>query len=315
MRYTTYFALIAMLVIPGTAMAQNCQPVFVDGDQSVIIDGIGIGPGEQSTESFEVRVRNSAGNIGGSPSGPPGMSGSMSSGPCQATLRISRIGALPDPKFPLYSVRGPGNQLIEILPDPSSSGTADSDVIVPNAPSGTQGRAVPFQVGVRTEWGLTSGTYTEQLQLSLIDQSGSIVDQSTLTATIIVPSAVSMRLVGAVLGDGTAGPAQINLGNLSRSTETRSDPFDALIFSTAPYVVEFSSVNMGNLMHEQGREEIPYELFFDGSLIDLSGVYEIPYTESAPQSGDRRYMSIVVPPVVALAGQYSDRITMTVTTM
>ena len=34
-----------------------------------------------------------------------------------------------------------------------------------------------------------------------------------------------------------------------------------------------------------------------------------------PQSGDRRPMSIVVPPVLALAGRYSDRVTVTVTAM
>lgn len=311
MRYTTLFALIATLAIPGTVMAADCQPVFVDSDKSVIIDGIGIEPGGQSTKDFQIRVQNAAGGAGGSPD----MSSPGGRGPCQATIRVSRIGALPAPNIPPYSLRASGNRRVEILPDPSASGTANSDVIIANAPSGPQGRAVPFQISVPTEWGLKSGIYTEQLQFSLIDESGGIVDRSTLTTTIVIPSVVSMRLVGAVVGDGSTGPAQVDLGNLSSSNETRSDRFGARIFSTAPYTVRFSSVNLGHLMHDQGRDQIPYRLTFDGNRVDLSGTFEIPYTESTPRGGDRRAMSIVVPPAVALAGRYSDRITMTVTAM
>ncbi len=313
MRYSTLIAPICLLAIPAAANASDCQPAFVNGDQSLVINGVEIEPGGRATQDFEVRVKNANGPVAGAPADSPGMS--MDPGPCKATIRIARIGASPDPEAPAYALRAPGNRQIEILPDAASGGTADSDIIIANAPPGPQGRNVPFQIGVSTEWGLRAGTYIDQLELSLIDESGNVADRSTLTITIIIPPAVSLRLVGAVVGGQGSGPAQIDLGNLSSSSETRSERFGALIFSTASYVVRFSSANLGNLKHEQGREKVPYRLFFDGALVDLAGASEFPYPNHTPQSGDRRSMSIVVPPVLALAGRYSDRITVTVTAM
>src|SRR3546814_7179648 len=107
----------------------------------------------------------------------------------------------------------------------SSDVSGDSDVVIANAASGAQGRNVPFQIRVPTEWGLQAGTFTDELQLALIDQGGNIVDTSTFTFTILIPSAVSLRLVGAVVGGGGVGPAQVDLGSLSSSEEPRSDRF------------------------------------------------------------------------------------------
>src|SRR3546814_15818531 len=73
---------------------------------------------------------------------------------------------------------------------PRRGGSADSDVVIANAPSGAQGRNVPFQIRVPTEWGLQAGTFTDELQLALIDQGGNIVDTSKLTVTLLIPSAV-----------------------------------------------------------------------------------------------------------------------------
>lgn len=300
MRYSTLIAPIFLLALPVTATATECQPVFLNSDSSLIIDGVEIEPGGRATQDFQVRVQNAAGPGGG---------------PCSMTIRIARLAVSPDPDFPPYLLRAPGNQQIEILPDPASGGTADSDIIIANAPPGPQGRAVPFQIGVQTEWGLRAGTYIDRLQLLLIDEAGNIVDRSPLTITIRIPPAVSLRLVGAVVGGGGGGPAQVDLGNLSSTTETRSERFGARIFSTAAYVVRFDSANQGNLLHEQGREQVPYRLFFDGVLVDLVGANEFPYLNSTPKGGDRRPMRIVVPPVVALAGRYSDRITITVTAL
>lgn len=305
MRYSILLATISLFALPSMANATECQPAFVNGDQSLIIDGVEIEPGGRATRDFQVRVQDAAGSGGGQPP-------QAGVRPCGATIRVARLLPSPDPEFPAYSLRAPGNQRIEILPDPASGGTADSDVIIANAPPGPQGRAVPFQIGVSTEWGLRAGIYVEQLQLLLLDEDGNVADRSTLTITIIIPSAVSLRLVGAVVGGNGVGPAQLDLGNLSSSRETHSQRFGALILSTAPYTVRFSSANRGNLLHEQGREQVPYRLYFDGALVDLTGASEFPYPNRTPAGGDRRPMRIVVPPVVAIAGRYSDRITVTV---
>lgn len=312
MRYSTTIAAISLLAIPAAAGAADCQPAFVDGDHSVIIDGVEIEPGGRATDDVQIRVRNAAGPGSAEPGGAPGIPVTTDGAACEATIRIARIGASPDPDFPDYTLRAPGNRRIEILPDPASGGTADSDLIIANAPPGPQGRAVPIQIGVSTEWGARAGTYIEQLELSLIDRNGTVVARTPLTITIVIPSAVSLRLVGAVIGDGTSAPAQVDLGNLSSARETRSERFGALIFSTAPYIVRFNSANQGNLLHERGGEQVPYRLFFDGALVDLAGASEFPYLNHTLRGGDRRPMSIVVPPVVTTAGRYSDRITVTV---
>lgn len=298
MRYPILIASLSILAVPALAQAADCRPAFEESDHSLTIDGVKIEPGGQAIRDFQVQLRNA---------------GDAES--CEAIIRIARVGALRDPDFPAYKLSAQGRQQVEVLPDPSSGGTIDSDIRVANAPTGPQSRAIPFQVIVPTQWGLRAGTYVEQLQLALIDQDGNIADLSTLTITIVIPSAASLRLSGAVVGDGRSGPAQVDLGNLSSTRETRSKRFGARIFSTAPYVVRFSSVNRGNLLHEGGREQVPYRLYFDGALVDLAGASEFPYLNSTPKGGDRRPMSIVVPPVVALAGHYSDRITVTVTAL
>lgn len=302
-----------LLVFPASVGAAVCEPAFVNSDQSVVVDGVEIEAGGDATRDFQVGVRNAAGPSGGPPVDPP--SDPNGGETCEASIRIARVGAPLGADSPPYVLRAPGNSQIEILPDSGSGGSTDSDVVVANVPPGPQGWAVPFQIGVATEWGLRAGTYVDQLELSLIDREGEVADRSTLTVTIVIPSAVALRLVGAVVGGQGIGPAQVDLGALSSSTETRSEQFGARIFSTAPYFVRFSSVNEGHLLHELGRERVPYRFYFDGALVDLAGPSELPYLDHAPQGGDNRPMSIVVPPVVALAGRYSDRITVTVSAM
>ena len=315
MRYSTLLAPLALLAVPATAEAADCQPAFVDRDQSLTINGVEIEAGGRAVENFQIRIHNTAAS-GGAPANAaaaaPGATGDL---PCQATIRMARLMPSAQPDFPPYLLRASGSRRVEVLANAAAGGTVDSDIVVAAAPSGQQGRAIPFQIGVPTEWGLRAGTYVERLQLLLVDRNGNIADRSTLTINVVIPPAVSLRLIGAVIGGESRGPAQIDLGNLSNSRETRSPRFGALILSTAPYVVRFSSANRGNLLHEQGRALIPYRLYFDGAPVDLAGSTEIPYLDPTPRGGDRRAMSIVVPPVVALAGRYSDRITVTVSAL
>lgn len=308
MRYWTLFAPVLLAPLPGVAQAADCEPIFDHGDESVVVNGVEIAPGALATQNFQVRVRNAA----ASDDAAPGVANG--SNPCSAIIRISRIGS-PTPDFPAYFLRAPGQQQIEILPASDAGGTTRSDVVLANAPAGPSGRAVPFQIGVETEWGLRAGTYVEQLELSLVDSGGTITDRKKLTITITIPAAVSIRLVGAVIGGGGGGPASIDLGTLSSSAETRSQPFGARILSTSPYVVSLNSINSGKLAQDEGSAEILYRLTFDGALVDLSGANLFPYLSATPKSGDFRPMSLVVTPVSAPAGRYSDRITVTLSAL
>lgn len=315
MRYSTIIASIFLMASSAAAHATECQPVFANGAQTIVINNVAIEPGGRATQNFDVRVKNEAGAPTAPAGGAPGIVGTPGSSPCEATIRVARLGSLPGSDYPPFSLSAPGNRQIEILIDPTSPGTTDSDVRVANAPPGPQGRAVPFQIGVATEWGLSAGTYTELLELLLVDRDGNIVDRTPLTVTVVIPATVSLRLVGAITGGGGNQPAQVDLGNLSSTKETRSEPFGARIFSTSPYVVSISSINLGNLLRQQGSEQIPYTMFFDGVMVDLAGGGEFIQPRGTPQEGDYRPMSVVVPPVVVLAGRYSDRITITVTAL
>ena len=200
MRYATLIASAIVLAAPTAVYAAECEPVFASSDETVTINSVEIEPFGVTTENVRIRVRNAAGSPGNGPGMGDPMGGAGDTMPCGATIRVSRIDGPTDPDFPPYALRAPGNQLIEILPDESSGGTTDSDIVIANAPPGPQGRAVPFKVTVATEWGLRAGTYTETLRLTLFDENGAITDRSTLTITIVIPSAVSVRLVGAVSG-------------------------------------------------------------------------------------------------------------------
>ncbi len=296
MRNSIIFASAALAAIPGAAQAA-CDPGFRSNAQSVSIVGVEVEPNAVATEMLGLNVRNED---------------EASSQPCPAVIRVSRTGSSTDPNFPPFTLLGPGNQTIEILPDPSVGGGAASDVNLANALPGPQGLDVPFEFRVPTEWGLKAGTYSEQLQFSLYDTGGVLRDTAIVTVTITIPRAVSIRLVGAVLGDGGAGPARVDMGTLSSTTETRSPDFAARIFSTGPYLVSFSSANLGNLLNENGRDKIAYRLYFDGQLVDLAGVNAFAYPSATSSTGDFRPLRVIVPAATAVAGHYSDQVTVTV---
>lgn len=295
MRHSILFAAIALLAAPAAARGV-CAPAFLSGDASVTIAGVEIAADGLASENLQLRVGN----------------GEDGDDPCAAILRVSRVAAPADPDFPSYTLRAPGNQDLDILPDAAAGGTARSDIAIANAPSGAQGLAVPLQFRVPTEWGLRAGTYSEQLLVSLYDENNALKDTVTVTLTIVIPPAVSLRLAGAVAGAG-GGPATVDLGTLSPTAETSSSALAARIFSTSAYSVSLSSDNHGDLLNENGRDRLPYRLYFDGRLVDLAGANAFDFAEHTPSTGDIRPLRIVVPPAVAAAGRYSDRVTVVVT--
>ena len=299
---------IALAAMPTSLMAAECVPEFASADQSVVVSGVEIAPGAMSVDNFQVRIRKSGGGDSNPGHGNVG-------NPCPATIRVSRLTGPVDPNFPEYNLRAPGQSQVEILQDPSAGGTSLSDVKIANAPVGPQGRSVPFELQVPTEWGLTAGTYIDRLELLLFDQNGALVDRTNLTITILIPATVSVRFVGAVIGGGFGSGARIDLGTLSTSEQTRSQPFGARIFSTAPYLVNVASANSGNLAHVELGSEIPYRLYFDGAQVDLSGISAFTYLAPTPRSGNTRPMSLEVPPASVPAGRYNDRITLTVSAL
>lgn len=289
MRPIVPFAAAAIL-FSAPAHATTCSPRFVDASKTVTIAGITVGSGSIATSGFQIRVRNTG------------------DGACSATLRIARLSTtLPGNRLPL--TLSSGGSSLQILANDRVSGTAGSDLTVPGIPSGSGGRAVPFVAGISTDWGIASGYYSEEFQLSLIDATGATTDTSLLTIQFNVPPSVALRIVGVT---GTNEVAEINLGTLDPSARNRSDPFGLRIWSTSPYSVSFLSANAGNLEQVDGKDRIPYNLMMGGRPMDVVGSSPVTFGRHTPALGDLHRLAVTVAPFNALAGNYSDRVTVTV---
>jgi hypothetical protein len=271
------------------ALAGDCRPEFVESTETVDFPGIQIGVGEFSRETFAVHVRNAG------------------DGDCSATIRVRRIGASA-PETPRYTLQS-GATVFEILAE-GAAPTAHSDLPVANAPSDDKGANVSFQLTLPTEWGLQSGFYGELVELSLLDPTGAEADTLTLSLNIDIPRAVALRVVGAT---GDTPVARIHLGALSSTAPTTSDPFGVRIWSTAGYRVPVASENRGQLVHDSNLDHLPYELDFDQRVVNLEGADSFFYPQHTPSLGRLHPLRVRVAPVDARAGDYADRVTVTVT--
>jgi hypothetical protein len=286
-----YILLVAALFAgaPAFAAANDCRPEFVGTAATVTITGLEIGVGRSAEENVQRRVHN-AGN-----------------GTCAATIRVANSGPF-DPDAPTFELRS-GRIQLDVLPLAGSAGTVNSDVEIENVPSNNQGRAVPFQITVPSGWGLKDGAYSEQLELSLLDSTGSSVDTFRLTINIIVPRAVALRIVGA---SGTDAIRRLNLGTLSSVGPTVSDPFGVRIWSTSPYRMTVRSANHGRLLHTNGSDQIEYRLTLDGELMNLTEESEVSVPGHTGSEGRMHPLVARVERVTAPAGDYHDRLTLTV---
>ncbi|MGZ8345647.1 MAG: hypothetical protein ACXWUP_00910 [Allosphingosinicella sp.] len=288
MRYALIFA--AALGAAANAAHGQCSPSFNVETVSVNVDGVQVGNGNFATESFNVDLDN------------------QNAESCDIRLRITRSGNV-DPDMPAYFLSAAGNQ-VEILAYGFSVGTVLSDVLL-TLPGGDESISVPFAVRLPTEWGLAAGDYVDNLRVSLVAPGEETLDSLDVAVNIDIPKEVSVRLVGA---SGEAqSTATVNLGVLSTVQQTRSDPFGVRVWSTAPYTVGFSSSNRGRLVHTNGIDAIPYVMSVGGSEVDLTGVSSYYFARHTSSLGDIHGLSIVVDPVQARAGDYSDSVTVSVT--
>ena len=180
---------------------------------------------------------------------------------------------------------------------------------MPNIPIISSGRTVPFRLGFATEWGLERGSIAQEFVLTLHDQAGTELDSMILIVRIDVPSAVALRIVGA---SGNNPVRRINLGILDPQEINRSDPFGLRIWSPAPYQVEFSSENMGKLRKTTSLATIPYSLRMSGAEIDLEANDQRVFPRGTGSLGDFHPLRVVVDPFFAEAGNYNDRIQVSV---
>lgn len=289
MRRISLFLMACTAGFATPALAGECRPEFVESTETVNFSSVQVGVGEFSREAFAVHVRNAGDGV------------------CSATIRVRRIGA-PLPETPPYTLRS-GATVFEILAE-GAAPTAHSDLPVANAPGNDQGRPVNFQLTLATEWGLQAGFYGEQVELALLDPAGAEVDTVVVSLNIDIPRAVAMRVVGAT---GDTAVARIHLGTLSPTAPTSSDPFGVRIWSTSGYRVSVTSENRGQLVHDSNLDRLPYELRFDQRRVNLEGADSFFYPQHTPSLGRLHPLRVTVGPVNARAGDYADRVTVTVT--
>lgn len=225
---------------------------------------------------------------------------------CRLSVRVSFADA--SEVFPKAYLSGNGMPVLPAID--AGVGTVDSDI--PVAQIGSRGGgAVQFAISIPTDWGLPAGTRSQQFRLTLLDRFGSPLDEATMVARVRIPRSVDLKIVGSRTG-GSIG--QINLGVIEAGRETRSTPFGMRVWSSSGYTVTLESENRGTLMHEEGIDRIDYDLSVNGFEAQLEG--RNPVVVSARHTdgvGDYYPMEIVVRPQRPLAGEYQDRVTVSVT--
>lgn len=294
MKQFYWASLSAPLLFAATpaSAAADCQPQFQTASQTVVISGISVSTGAVTSENFGIRIGNDG-----------------SGGRCPATLRIVRSNTSPVINPVDYVVQS-GGQTLQVLQNESQPGTSASDLAIANLPSGNNGANFPFRISVASGWGMASGSQTDDLLVLLLDQTGAVVDTMMLTITFDVPPAVEVRVVGVT---GQNAIASIDLGELNPRETTVSAPFGVRIWSTSPYTVSFLSQNQGSLVHGNLTSKISYRLFMDGQQINVRGAPAAYVPQPTNALGDLHPLNVRVEPFVARAGEYSDRVEVTVT--
>lgn len=289
MRFSA-LGLTVSLFLGAPAYAAECRPEFVDSSTTVNVSHLEIGAGQFSRQNFSIAVRNT------------------DSGDCSATIQLVRLDGISTINMPAYSLRS-GPTTLNIAPQDATL-SPDNQVIVPFAPNTPQGYAVPFEIFMPSEWGLKAGDFSEQLELALLDKGGTKIDSLLLTVNIGVPQAVALRLAGATGNDEIA---RIHIGAISAAKGARSDPFGVRVWSTSGYRVQLSSDNRGELVQGNNLDRFPYELFFDNQRVNLVGGDGFMFADPTPSVGTVHLLRAEAGPATVRAGDYVDRITVSVT--
>lgn len=293
-RVAAIIGALAMACASPTLAQSECEPEFVQVAQTVALNDIEVGAGNTSVETFEIRIRNVAAD----------------NGPCRATLRIARLSTAPSLGTISYSLQAQG-RVLQILPNESFPGSAESDLDIPQLPSSQTGISVPVRLFVPSEWGLAEGNQVDDLIVFLLDESGAVADELRLTLSLNVPPAVEIRTVGAT---GRDAIASVNLGTLDPNSVTTSSPFGVRVWSTSPYTISLRSENDGRLKHANASNTIGYKLFLDGGEVSALGMPAGSEPDGTDGLGDFHPIEVRVYPFeTALAGDYSDRVEVTVT--
>lgn len=285
-----------LLAFFPVAAEAACQPTFGSGPSLVKIAQTASLDGQNSTDRFEIYVRNDGDEV------------------CTLRLVVERDIAASDSGFPTYTLYGPSGavpaELLTRGAGPAGSGAAVTVTVPANGKI-----RVPYDVRLALEWGATSGLYGQDLIYSLYPaDSQSLLATQRTRLSLEIPAVARLRFSGA---SGTGGAARLEMGPLSATGRTISPPFAIRVLSTSAYRIELSSQNRGALRRLGGPELIPYRLSLGGQIINLgSGGASIGVGNHTTSTGDVHSVGIVIDPdPTRHAGNYSDNVTVSITTL
>lgn len=291
------FWLVAAALIAAPSLAHaECEPSFVSATNLVQIRSSS--PDEQrASDRFFVEVRNAG------------------SDPCTLRLAVGRDITRSGPGFPAFTLSGPSGVIsAAALPAAAEGSHRRSTVEIAVPANGTV--RVPYDVSFNVNWGMASGVHEQDLNFQLFDSEGrEELETQRMTLSLDIASVARVRFSGASGGDGSA---QLAMGPLSPISATHSPPFAIRVLSTSAYRIEVVSQNQGALLRTNGPDRIPYRFVLDGDVLDLRSLAGDFATESnhTGNTGKVHPVRVIIDPdPTRHAGTYSDRVTVTITTM
>jgi hypothetical protein len=281
---------IALAAIPAGAHAA-CEPSFVSTTQTVVLIPTSL-DGGPLIERFDVRVRNDGDTT------------------CTLRLAIGREQGPPTQGFPNFSLTGPGGN-IPVVPVQAATSNPNTRVNI-TIPAG-QETVVSYEVRINVGWGDEAGNLEQELVHLLLPENGNSEFATARTIlSLTVPLSVRVRFAGAF---GENGPATVEMGLLSPTATTYSPPFAIRVLSNSRYRMDLVSQNAGALVRVGGTERVPYQMTVGSMPVNLAGAGAVINVPTRPGvSGDVHPVSIAIgPDAERHAGDYSDRVTVTVT--
>jgi len=283
-----------MLATFATAAQAECVPSFVAGGNSVTLTSAGSFDDGRLNERFYVRLRNDGDTV------------------CELRLAVGRDIAASDADFPSYELFGPnGSVTVNSTDAARTSERSAVDIVIP-----VRGEtSIPYDVRMKLGWGFESGIYDQALEFFLTARTGQseLATQRT-QLSLNIPAIARIRFAGA---GNARGSTSVEMGTLSPNAVSTSPPFAIRVLSTAGYQMDLESQNAGALRRVDGPEVIPYRMMVSGRPMNLKGGGDrIQVASHTGSTGNVHPVSVVVDPDPTMhAGNYRDRITVTVTPM
>lgn len=280
-------------LVPATAYAA-CEASFIEGTNVVNLRPSASFDNQQLVEPFFIRVRNTGDEV------------------CAIRLGVGRTLAANSSRFPAYTLTGSNGveTVTDITVTTDTAGFGNEYIV-----SAKGEVSIPYEVRMAIGWGAEAGLYVDELVFHLLDaQSGKAIASKKVQLDLDIPQTARIRFAGA---SGADGPARIEMGPISTTAPTRSPPFALRVLSTSAYKVELASENAGALRRAGTGDLIPYQMTVGGQAINLSGAGDsVRVSRHTSSVGDVHPVTIVIQPDPEYhAGEYSDRVTVTVTTI